>query len=124
MIIRRRGQLLLFVLALLLTAQFLGTACAEDWTNDRSGGPSHVHDQLPSETEGLTETEDGEETIELEFAPVLGSPLHMTLQARPWCADHGFCPRETFNSDLFRPPIFPLVSPPSGPSQSILIVAF
>ena len=102
--VRRHGQLLLFTLAVLLTVQCFGTACAEDRMSDRSGGPCHAHDQLPGGTEGLTETEDGEDTVESEFVPVQGSPLPINLHATPWCAGRSSLLRETFDSDLFRPP--------------------
>jgi len=57
----------------------------------------------------VTETEDGGESAGSELAPVQGSPLHITLCQTQWFADRSARLRETFDSDLFRPPTLCLV---------------
>ncbi len=106
---RRWSQCLLFTSVILLTVQLLSPVSVEDWTTDRSRDPFHAHDPLPGGTEELTETEDGKDPAELEYAFVLGSPFHIALQARPWRTDHNTSLQDIFCSDRFRPPILSLV---------------
>ena len=99
----RHSQLLVICLAIFFTIQFLGIAPGDDRLCNWFGG-TFASDQFPGETNGLTEIVIGEEAAELEFAPVQGSSLHVTVRVRSWVADSWLCPRETFDSDLFRPP--------------------
>jgi hypothetical protein len=108
MMFRTFSQPLLIVLTVLLTIQFVGTSCSDDCLREWPHGPLHAQDQIPSGTDGQTEGDGSQEEGELEFALAQGSGFHFIHRIRSRFVDSWYCPREAFDSGLFRPPTFSL----------------
>ena len=97
-------QILLLVLTVLFSIQFLGTACSDDCLRQWSLTPIHAPDQIPSGTEGQAKADGSQEESELEYALAPGSDFHPIPHVQPWPADSCSGPREAFDANVFRPP--------------------
>lgn len=97
-------RLALCALVVLFTAQFLGTASSDDRRRGESGEPLHSQDGLPSGADEQAEVDGSQEEGELEFTLAQGSGISAIPRIRPGFDDIFSCPREAFDSDLFRPP--------------------
>jgi hypothetical protein len=97
-------KLVLCTLVVLFTAQCLGTASSDDRWRGQSGEPLQSQDGLPGGADEQAEVDGSQEEGELEFTLAQGSGISAIPRIRPGFDDSVSCPREAFDSDLFRPP--------------------
>lgn len=95
----------LSVLMVLCMAQFLGTACSDDCLREWSPGPLDARDHIPSGTDGPAETDGSQGEGEMEFTLAQGDGLQVIPRTGSCFFDSPSCPRQTFVSDWFRPPL-------------------
>jgi hypothetical protein len=103
---RNIGVLLLLPLIALCAIQVVGMACSDDCLREWSTSPLHAQDQIPAGTDGQTETDSSSQGEgELELALTYGLGSHVTPRMASRFFDGLDCPRNTFVSDWFRPPV-------------------
>lgn len=103
--LRTIGPLFLFAFTVLCAVQLLGIACSDDCLREWSSGPLHAHDQIPGGTDGQPETDGSQGEGELELALAHGDGFHAIPRTGSCFFDSLDCPRSTFISDWFRPPL-------------------
>lgn len=102
---RAIGPVFLFAFMVLCAVQLLGMACADDCLREWSTSPLQAQDRIPAGTDGQTETDGSQGEGELELAPAYGHGYHVIPRMARCVFDSLDCPRSTFVSDWFRPPV-------------------